>query len=271
MLSTFNGTVSLKTLTLSSYALRMQSNVKNQRSIIIPYYNEAKRFPIEMFICEAKIFSNIKFILVDDGSTDGLSSQICELIKIHELKNIFVFEQEQNLGKAAALHLGFLHCFKMKSSEIGYLDADFATSIKELIRLFDILDSTGADAVIGNRESTGDNSIVAKRYRLIAGRLFSTFVRLYFRINLIDTQCGAKVFRANNILIKSLQQPIINPWLYDLQLLVPIMKSGGTVIEASLKKWENSSESKFSLFQGLLAIFRLRRIKVAINKSLEKT
>ena len=248
----------------------MQPSLENHRSIIIPYYNEAKRFPIDIFFSEAKIFSNINFVLVDDGSTDGLTSQLCKLIKIHQLNNIYVIVQEHNLGKAAALKSGFLHCFSIKSVEIGYLDADFAASIEELIRLFDILDSTGADAVIGNRESNGDNLIVAKRYRLIAGRIFSNFVRLYFRINLIDTQCGAKVFRANSTLIKSLQQPIINPWLYDLQLLVPIIKSGGRVVEVPLMKWENSSGSKFSLFQGLLAIFRLRRIKVTINQTLQK-
>lgn len=238
-----------------------------RRSIIIPYFNELKRFPLDYFIKHAKEMSNTTFVLVDDGSTDGLTPMITGLLKVHKLNNVTTIMQEQNLGKATSLHAGFTYSLSIHCSEIGFLDADFSTSIEELVRLFDVMNSTDSDAVIGSRQSTNDNSIESEWHRFLAGKIFALFVRLYFRINLLDTQCGAKVFKVNKILLKSLEQPIINPWLYDLQLLLPIIYSKGLVTEVRLKKWKNGSESKFNLRKGLHALFKLRYIKIAVNAS----
>jgi len=187
------------------------------------------------------------------------------------MNNIVILVQEQNLGKAAALHAGFTYSTTIGSSEIGFLDADFSTSLVEIQRLFDIMNSTNANAVIGSRQTTSNNFIEVDWHRLLAGKLFSAFVRFYFQINLIDTQCGAKVFKVNETLLKSLEQPIINPWLYDLQLLIPIIKKGGSVAEVVLKEWKNGSESKFNLYKGVIALFKLRQIKVAVDMSIRRS
>jgi hypothetical protein len=75
----------------------------------------------------------------------------------------------------------------------------------------------------------------------------------------------------NETLLKSLEQPIINPWLYDLQLLIPIIKKGGSVAEVVLKEWKNGSESKFNLYKGVIALFKLRQIKVAVDMSIRRS
>jgi glycosyltransferase involved in cell wall biosynthesis len=249
----------------------MSANEEIRRSIVIPYFNELKRFPLNTFVENAKEMSSTTFILVDDGSTDGLTPLIKEFLIVHEMNNIVILVQEQNLGKAAALHAGFTYSTTIGSSEIGFLDADFSTSLVEIQRLFDIMNSTNANAVIGSRQTTSDNFIKVDWHRLLAGKLFSAFVRFYFQINLIDTQCGAKVFKVNETLLKSLEQPIINPWLYDLQLLIPIIKKGGSVAEVVLKEWKNGSESKFNLYKGVIALFKLRQIKVAVDMSIRRS
>ena len=247
----------------------MGTNQEFRRSIIIPYFNELKRFPLDLFIKHAREMSNITFVLVDDGSTDGLTPIIMGLLKIHRLNNVIIIVQEQNLGKATCLHTGFTHSISMHCSEIGFFDADFSTSIEELVKLFDIMNFTDSDAVIGSRQSTNDNSIESEWHRFLAGKIFAAFVRLYFRINLLDTQCGAKVFKVNKLLLNSLQQPIINPWLYDLQLILPIIYSKGLVTEVRLKKWVNGTESKFNMRKGLHALFKLRQIKITVNTSIQ--
>lgn len=247
----------------------MRTHQKFRRSVVIPYFNELKRFPLDLFIKHTKEMSNTAFVLVDDGSTDGLTPMIVELLKIHRLDNVTIIVQKQNLGKASSLHTGFTFSLSMHCSEIGFLDADFSTSIEELVQLFDIMSFTDSDAVIRTRQSASDNTVESELYRLIAGKIFAAFVRLYFRINLLDTQCGAKVFKVNKTLLNSLQQPIINPWLYDLQLILPIIYSKGLVTEVRLKKWINGPESKFNTHKGLHALFKLRQIKIAVNKSIQ--
>ena len=205
------------------------------------------------------------FVLVDDGSTDDLTSKIKEFISYERLSNIEILIQKQNLGKAHALQAGFSYSVAKSVRLVGFLDADFSTSLEELNKLFKILESTDADAVIGSRQPSRNNNVEAELHRFLTGKIFSLYVRFYFKINIIDSQCGAKVFKVNNVLINSINQPIINPWLYDLQLLLPIIKSNGTIIETKLKKWINGSDSKLNFYSGLCAFYDLRKLKQQIN------
>lgn len=231
------------------------------RTIVIPYFNEISRFPIHDFIQHTKKLDHINFVLVDDGSSDQLSEAIKAQTKIQKLKNIHIIVHDKNYGKAKALNTGMLFGVAQNSDQIGFMDADFSSSIDELMRLFNILSSTNSDAVIGSRKSNDKNNIESEFHRWLAGRLFSVFIRLYLHINIIDTQCGAKVFKVNSLLLDSLKQPIINPWLYDLQLLLPIIKSGGLVTEIALNNWKNGPRSKFNLLMGAQAFFSLKKIK----------
>lgn len=236
-----------------------------KRSVVIPYFNELLRFPLQSFIEEAKHSLQTTFILVDDGSKDGLTTLIRKSIQEHKISNIIIIEHLVNLGKASALKTGLKHSLVINSTEVGFLDADFSVSLHELYRLFDVLEFTSSDVVIGNRQPTNANIVQATYHRLVIGKLFSTFVRWYFKINLMDTQCGAKVFKVNDTLIQVLDQPVIDRWLYDLQMLIPIIKSGSTVTEVSLQKWINAPKSKFSLWSGLISLTSIHKIKKSLN------
>jgi dolichyl-phosphate beta-glucosyltransferase len=240
------------------------------RTIVIPYFDEISRFPIHVFIQHTKKLNDVEFILVDDGSSDKLSEEIQTQIEIQKLQNIHIIVHDKNYGKAQALNTGMLFGIAQNSDQIGFMDADFSSSIAELMRLFNILSSTDSDAVIGSRKSNDYNNIESKFHRWLAGRLFSVFIRIYLHINIVDTQCGAKVFKVNNLFLESLKQPVINPWLYDLQLLLPIIKSGGIVTEISLNNWKNGPRSKFNLSMGLQAFFSLKKIKNSSRFALKK-
>ncbi len=235
------------------------------RTIIIPYFNEERRFPVSDFVENVKRLKNINLILVDDGSTDNLTSKIFNTIKKQKIENVTIIKKECNLGKAAALQTGFLYGISINSKEIGFLDADFSTSLEELINLFEILESTNAEAVIGSRQLNPQSFIKGRIHRMILGRIFSKIIRHYFQINLFDTQCGAKVFKVNKVLKNSLKQPIINPWLYDLQLLLPILKFSGTVKEVALKEWIHKNDSKFNIYEGFLAVIKIKKLKIALE------
>jgi glycosyltransferase involved in cell wall biosynthesis len=147
------------------------------------------------------------------------------------------------------------------SKVIAFLDADFSTSLEELIRLIEILENSQASAVIGSRISNDSNVIKSKSYRLFFGKIFSAFTRRYFRLELRDTQCGAKAFKVNQTLKETLDRDVIDPWLYDLQLLVPIIKSGGIILEVELNYWANQDNSKFNLLKGARSVLRVKKIK----------
>jgi glycosyltransferase involved in cell wall biosynthesis len=241
------------------YAYSVIPPAMASRTIIIPYFNELERFPISEFFENAAKITSANFILVDDGSTDGLTSLLTQKIHHERLQNFTIIECQQNFGKAHALKTGFKYAIENESKFIGYLDADFSTSLDDLVNLMSILEDTGVDAVIGNRTPTKSNYIHARKYRVFFGRIFSKYVNRYLRINLSDTQCGAKAFKVNHTLLASLTKEIIDPWLYDLQLLLPIIRNGGVIREVPLNAWIHKGGSKFNLYLGLVAVLKIRK------------
>jgi glycosyltransferase involved in cell wall biosynthesis len=239
----------------------MSEIISQPRSIVIPYYNEEQRFPLSAFMGQILYYPEISFILVDDGSTDSLTFRIRDLVDQLKIENLSILEFPKNLGKGSALRAGMKKGLQNNSKVIAFLDADFSTSLEELIRLVEILENSQASAVIGSRISNDSNVIKSEFYRLFFGKIFSAFARRYFQLDLRDTQCGAKAFKVSQTLKETLDRDVIDPWLYDLQLLVPIIKSGGIILEVELNYWANQDNSKFNLLKGICSVLRVKKIK----------
>jgi glycosyltransferase involved in cell wall biosynthesis len=203
--------------------------------------------------------------MVDDGSTDGLSQIILDSIEKLEIENVKMLATSENLGKGFAINRGLKYSLNQGFGVVAFLDADFSTSLHELFRLVKILEHSSVDAVIGSRVLNDSNVIETKFYRLFLGRLFSSFIRRYLKIDIYDTQCGAKVFKVNDTLKQSVDQEVIDPWLYDLQLLVPIVRTGGSVLEIELKRWINQENSKFNIWKGVISVLKVKKIKQSLN------
>jgi glycosyltransferase involved in cell wall biosynthesis len=118
-------------------------------------------------------YPNISFILVDDGSMDSLTLRIRDQIDQLEIGNLSIVEFPKNLGKGSALRAGMHKAIQNNSKIIAFLDADFSTSLEELIRLVEILENSQASAVIGSRISNDSNVIQSEFYRLFFGKIFS--------------------------------------------------------------------------------------------------
>ena len=76
--------------------------------LVVPCFNEAARWNHEYWISLSKI-SNLKFIFVNDGSTDSTKT------KIEEFTNAtphMLLDLPKNSGKAEAVRLGFQEAIK---------------------------------------------------------------------------------------------------------------------------------------------------------------
>jgi dolichyl-phosphate beta-glucosyltransferase len=244
-----------------SYPIFVRNN-RSEFAVVIPFYNEKKRFPQSEFLDFASKNNEYLFILVDDGSEDELVSELKVQLTSNSNQNIIISRLEKNSGKATALFCGFQIAIERQIEYIGFLDADFSATLFELEKLFKIAASqTNIDVVAGARVRNESNVIQATIVRMFLGFLFSSVVKYYLRLNLNDPQCGAKVFKNTNIFRKIVKTPPINPWLADIQLLLPISKSGGQILEVTLESWIHVQESKFRVLNGFCALKDLRKIK----------
>lgn len=218
-------------------------------AVIIPCYNEADRLPTAEYLNFLQSNHEVRLVFVNDGSSDSTLQVLAKLQEAYP-NNVEVLDLTQNVGKAAAVRAGILHCLSSESRyEIfGYLDADLATSLEEW---FTISQSIQQDVLFsfGARISKIDNFISRKKYRHYSGRVIATFISIALNFPVYDTQCGCKVFRrdAAELVFKD---GFLSRWLFDVEIFFRLRNRFGAenmsriCREIPLHRWHDVAESK---------------------------
>jgi glycosyltransferase involved in cell wall biosynthesis len=220
--------------------------------LLIPAYNEERR--IEPVLRDyAQFFKKnysgkFQIVVVLNGCTDNTIGVIRRMAA--EFLLIRALEFKEPIGKGGALIEGL----KLASygDLIGYVDADGATTPAAFLDLVRHLGDAGC--VVGSRwlpdsvihqSQTGD--------RRFASRVFHAIVQLLFRLDIHDTQCGAKVIRREVV-------EKIHPYLhvadmaFDINLLVAIKHAGYGIREVPTE-WTDKAGSKVTLVRSSLTMF----------------
>jgi glycosyltransferase involved in cell wall biosynthesis len=150
-------------------------------------------------------------VVVCDGSTDGTAARASALGDAR----VRVLRYEQHQGKGVAITCGLAHA---RGRLAGWLDSDLDIHpdvIVEAARRFD--EHPELDGVIGSKRHPL-SAVHYPRIRRIYSLGFQILVRLLFRINVRDTQVGAKLFR-REMLETAVPLLLIKQYAYDLELL----------------------------------------------------
>jgi dolichyl-phosphate beta-glucosyltransferase len=166
-------------------------------SIVIPAYNEARRIEgaLEEVICFlAPRGMRTELIVVDDGSSDQTALIVQRFIAGHPQERVQLVRLGRNRGKGAALRAGVA---ATRGARVLVMDADLATPIEELDRLWAAMEG-GAAVAIGSRAVAGAN---IRRWqsplRVLFGRAGNLWIRALAVPGINDTQCGFKLFEGD--------------------------------------------------------------------------
>lgn len=127
-----------------------------------------------------------ELVFVDDGSNDGSWSLISDLAERYP--EVRGFRLRRNLGKSAALQVGFSHS---RAPVVISLDADLQDDPREIPRMVRLLGS-GYDLVSGWKRKRHDS-----KSRVVASRVFNFVLRRLYGVELHDFNCGFKAYRAD--------------------------------------------------------------------------
>ena len=201
--------------------------------IVVPCYNEAARLRVADFVAFARDpETRARLLFVNDGSTDG-TLDVLRKARKECPERIDVLNLASNVGKAEAVRLGMRRALRCGDptavSEdtrtppppfVGFWDADLATPLDH-VRLFrDVFaDRPGTDMVFGARVGLLGRDIRRSARRHYVGRVFATLASLALRVPVYDTQCGAKLFRADGDLRAALSEPFDTRWVFDCELI----------------------------------------------------
>jgi glycosyltransferase involved in cell wall biosynthesis len=245
--------------------------------IVIPARNEERRIrnTIEKY---SKCVNGKRIgIIVVSSSNDDTDSIVSEYSKKYNF--IKLIKSREREGKGGAIIKGFIRAMKDKPDFIGFLDADGSVGCAEFLRMLRLLESNKRiDGVIASRYSIGSTirgGIPASRF--VASRAYNLLIRLLFRIDVKDTQCGAKIFRTRAIsnVVSSLT---ILGMSFDVDLLYSLKLKGRKIVELGVAYDQSNEGTSISIArnapQMLAAAFGFRiyksRFGVLIPKSLTR-
>lgn len=235
--------------------------------LLVPAYNEERR--IEPLLRDygryysANYNGKFEMVVVLNGCRDNTIGVVKKVAA--EYPNlIFALDFPAPIGKGGALIEGLKH--PTHAELIGYVDADGATSPQAFHDLVRHINE--ADCVIGSRWIPG--AILHQEQtskRQFASRVFHTIVQTLFRMNIRDTQCGAKVMKREAV-EKVHSSLCIADMAFDINLLYSLKRRGFKVLEVPTE-WTDKVGSKVALGRTsmtmLFSVLRLRVIYSPFN------
>ena len=229
--------------------------------ILVPAYNESERIA-PVLRDYATYFRDeydggFEIVVVLNGCSDN-TREVVE-VEAEDFPEIRQIEFKDAIGKGGALIEG------LKLAEecelIGFTDADGATDPKSFLNLVRQCDEH--DCVIGSRRMK-DSQIhqLQPTKRIAASKVYHRIVQTFFGMDIMDTQCGAKVFKSEAI-------RKIHPSLHtadmavDVNILFCLKRAGFTILEAPVE-WTDKIGTKVRYFRSsmamLLSLIRLRLV-----------
>jgi len=243
-------------------------------SIVIPCFNEEERIDQGRFLEYANNHQNVSFIFVNDGSTDETLS-VLQNLQTKSPRSIEIVDLNKNSGKAEAVRQGFLHAIKLQFENIGYWDADLATPLDIIDTFLSVLETNAVSVVMGARVMLLGRAIQRKRTRHYLGRIFATVVSMMIlKLPVYDTQCGAKIFKNDDVLKRVFSRPFRVNWTFDVEIIAryrmvledeDALNATNFIIEYPLDVWRDVGGSKLKCADYCIALFDLVKLYLLFN------
>ena len=242
-------------MTSQQVTIEPEVQVKKNPSyaIVVPCYNEEKRFPYAAFLAFARKHPDVLLCFVNDGSKDRTLA-VLRGIQAECPSTICVYSMEQNGGKSEAVRQGMLYMHRnFKAGLLGFLDADLATQPEEWLSMAKYMEQYPQfGAIVGSRIQRLGANIVRDDNRSILSGIVKRFIRIILKTNFQDTQCGAKIFH-RSLIPFLFKQSFLTPWLFDVEIFLRLQKKFGKtslqkgVLEFPLMHWTEVGDSRLKL------------------------
>jgi glycosyltransferase involved in cell wall biosynthesis len=198
-------------------------------SVIMPAFNESEHIVknlLEVVETFTHFGRDFEVIVVDDGSSDNTHLHAARAL-LHYPERVRVIHYDANRGKGNALVAGF--CVA-RGENIVLLDADMDLSPSQLPVFFTIMESRGADAVIGSKWHPR-SSVRYPGMRRLYSVCYYFAVRLLFSLPVRDTQTGLKLYKAS-LLRDVFPRLLSKRFAFDIETLAVAHALGYRIVDA---------------------------------------
>ncbi len=236
--------------------------------VVIPCFNEGERLRLDAFRVFAERWPAGSFLFVDDGSTDN-TPRLLHHLRDAMPRSFQFIRLPKNVGKAEAVRAGMQRALVSRAEYVGFWDADLATPL-EALPLFEAVlrERTEVEIVLGARVKLLGRRIERNPARHYIGRVFATGVAVVLGLDVYDSQCGAKLFRATDTVRGVFEAPFLSRWIFDVEILARFVAlkrrndrfDERSLYELPLSEWREMDGSKLRARDFVRALVDLHRI-----------
>lgn len=196
-------------------------------SIIVPTYCGGPHIYANLVKLDqelAAIGEPYEIIVVSDGDVDNTYDEARRLNASH----VHVYHYARNMGKGFALRYGVA---RSQGEIVTFIDGDGDIDPAQIAMYLHIMREANADIVVGSKRHA-DSQVVYPSVRRLYSATYQLLLRMFFRLEVHDTQVGLKLFR-RAVLAAVLPRIVVKRYAFDLELLVVANHLGFTrVVEA---------------------------------------
>jgi glycosyltransferase involved in cell wall biosynthesis len=200
-------------------------------SLVLPCFNPPDHWERIVVDCtkslEEKLGLTIELIIVNDGSTKNVGSELHAFIK-DNVSNVRFLDQKINTGKGQALRTGIEQA---KGKTIIFTDIDFPYTEVSFLKIYAGLQTHAV--ALGHRSS--DYYAHTPLFRKMISKSLRFALKSFLRLPTDDSQCGIKGFNQEGK--KVFLETRINRFLFDLEFikLIGKRKLNSINVEVELK------------------------------------
>lgn len=219
-------------------------------SLIIPAY-KAGGFIEDSLKTKIEILKKLKapyeIIIVVDGYDKPTVKSAHRFKKNRNVKIIIV---EKNHGKGYAVRQGFAQA---RGEFIAYMDADNDINPKVIKEGFLELEKNKLHGVLPSKNHP-DSIINYPKSRKLFSRMYNFVVRKFFKLNISDSQLGAKFYK-RSLIKKVLPKCKINGFAFEVEMIKIASKMGYNKFSEIPVEVDLRTKSTISFMNGLIVIF----------------
>ena len=238
--------------------------MKIELTILIPVYNEFHL--LEKFVKNlVNTFKKklIKFVFIDDGSTDGsnewLSKNIPIICKLYKYDLILL---KKNVGKGFAIRQGIK---KIEGDYVLCLDSDHEYDPKDGLEIYEIAKKNNyINVIYGSRYLGGKIQLRKNYFHDLAVRINTFIFNILFDQSITDLHTGTKVIKSK--IIKNLELTL-NRFGLEIDMSSQIAKKNYNIYEYGISYVERTSSEgkKITFVDGLLSYYFLFQTRFLQN------
>ena len=238
--------------------------MKVELSIIFPVFNEEyrldKSFDLIKKFCSNNNQFELELIFVDDGSSDKTETKIKEFINLHKDIDIRYLKSKENKGKGNALKLGISSATK---KWILTSDIDLSVKLEQVNFWFEKFKINESDyKVFFGSRNLNSSEVEKKIHRYFLGIIFNILIKLLFKVDIKDSQCGFKLYDSN-VAKKIFVNLETLGFAHDVEVINKIHKQNIEIKELPVK-WRHMPNSKLNILTDPIKMF-LEIIKIFVK------